>query len=359
MNKQSLLPLLFCGLISVTGWLAPPLAQAKATPFKVTVSGQPDHAAYLAKMIIENGWDKAEGFELKLVYFDSGMAQIEALPAKQWVAGTMTAVPWLVGAVRHNLYAVALANDDTTSNLVLVRPDSPILKEKGTNPDYPETYGSMAGVRGKTILTTTVSSAHYALSTWLKRLGLDDKDVVIKNMDQAQALAAFEAGIGDAVVLWAPTMFVGMDKGWKCVNIDSQRGASTPSVIAAAKDWADANPDQVVKVLRAYFKAIDKMNSDNIALAESFSTWLRDWAGIEMAPRYAAIDIQNHKVWSLEEQLALFDESKGQSSVEQWVQLLGNFFVQQGRFKPTELKPESISNTVTDRFLKLLASEKS
>ena len=45
---------------------------------------------------------------------------------------------------------------------------------------------------------TTVSSAHYGLSNWLKALGLTDKDVTIKNMDQAQALGAFDNGIGDA-----------------------------------------------------------------------------------------------------------------------------------------------------------------
>lgn len=330
---------------------------AAGPSFKITVSGQPDHAAYLTQLIMEKGWDKELGFELELIYFDSGMAQIEALPAGQWASGTMTSVPWLVGAVRHDLYAVALANDDTTSNLVLVRPDSPILKVKGANPDYPETYGSAETVRGKTILTTTVSSAHYALSTWLSRLGLQDKDVIIKNMDQAQALAAYESGIGDAVVLWAPTLFVGMDKGWKSVNADAQTGANMPSVIAASKTWADAHPEQVIAVLKAYFRAIDLMKKEQADLAGPFSAWLRDWAGIEMKPAYAAMDIRNHTVWNLEEQLALFDEDRGDSLVEQWALRLGDFFVGQGRFSADEMKADTIRRCVTDTFLKRLAAE--
>ena len=44
-------------------------------------------------------------------------------------------------------------------------------------------------------------------------LGLTDSDIAIKNMDQAQALAAFENNIGDGVGLWAPHMFVAMNKG--------------------------------------------------------------------------------------------------------------------------------------------------
>ena len=325
---------------------------AQAAPFKLPVSGQPDHAAYLTRLIMENGWDKELGFEIDLIYFDSGMAQIEALPAKQWVVGTMTSVPWLVGAVRYKLYAAGLANDDTLSNLVLVRPDSPILKAKGVNPKFPETYGSAESVRGKTVLTTTVSSAHYALAVWLERLGLTEKDVTVKNMDQAQALAAFEAGIGDIVVLWAPTMFVGLDKGWKCVNTDSQTGANLPSVIAMDREWADTNPDKAALVLKAYFKAIGELNKKGTALAPDFSKWLMDWAGIDMPPAYAATDIKNHKVWTLPEQLALFSEAKGESEVENWTFQLADFFVTQGRFKPGELTHAQIKDCITDAFLK-------
>lgn len=59
------------------------------------------------------------------------------------------------------------------TNSVLVRPDSPIAKVKGYNKDFPEVLGSPDTVKGKTFLTTTVSSAHYGLSSWLKVPGLD------------------------------------------------------------------------------------------------------------------------------------------------------------------------------------------
>ena len=49
--------------------------------------------------------------------------------------------------------------------------------------------GSPETVRGKTFLCTTMSSPHMALSSWLKVLGLTDKDVVIKNMDQPRLWA--------------------------------------------------------------------------------------------------------------------------------------------------------------------------
>ena len=114
-----------------------------------------------------------------------------------------------VGALRYNAYMIGIANDESIINTVMVGPDSPILKVKGHNKSFPEVYGSPETVKGKTVFTTTVSSAHFALSTWLKTLGLSDKDVVIKNMDQPQAMAAFEAGVGDLVALSGALHFTG------------------------------------------------------------------------------------------------------------------------------------------------------
>lgn len=70
-------------------------------------------------------------------------------------------------------------------------------------------------MRGKTILCTRVTSADYALHLWLNALGLKESDIVLKNLEQAPAMTAFDYNIGDAVVLWAPFTFVGDKRGWK------------------------------------------------------------------------------------------------------------------------------------------------
>lgn len=188
-------------------------AMAQTKPFDLNTCWMPSHESFIPWYAIKNGWDKEQGFQLKMHYFESGMAEMEALPAKTWVLGGTGSVPMTVGALRYGAYMIAIANDEAMINTVMVKPDSPILKVKGYNKNFPEVYGSPETVKGKTILTTTVSSAHFALSTWLKTIGLTDKDVIIKNMDQPQALAAYEAGVGDVVVLWAPFIFTGAEKG--------------------------------------------------------------------------------------------------------------------------------------------------
>lgn len=333
-------------------------ASAEQKVIDMKTCWQPEHSTFIMWNAKEKGWDKQAGLNTEFVYFDSGMAQMEALPAKQWVVGGTGSVPMLVGAMRYGAYLIGIANDDSTSNAVMVRPNSPILKSKGTAAGFPETYGTAEEVRGKTVLVTTVSSGHYALSTWLKRLGLKDKDVVIKNMDQGQMLAAFESGIGDIAVLWAPSMFTGISKGWKVVNRDSQKGANMTNVIVADKKFADENPEQVAKFLRVYMQGIDYMKAENTKLAPDFVKFLNNWAGVKISQEDAISDIKEHTVYDLKQQLKFFDASKGPSEVEQWMAGMADFFVEQGKFKKEEMDKTMKSGFVTDKFLKMAAEMK-
>ncbi|MFR4119567.1 MAG: ABC transporter substrate-binding protein [Bilophila wadsworthia] len=194
----------------------------------------------------QKGWDKEVGLDVELLY--SAPAWTPSAPARQdMVFGGMGAIPALMGALRHDTYVIANCNDEAMVNAVMVRPDSPIMQTKGYNKSYPNVYGTPESVKGKTVLCTTVSSAHFALSSWLKALGLTEKDVTIKNMDQASALAAFEYGIGDIVTLWAPLTYVGEKRGWKVASTPHDCYRGLPIVIVADREFADKNPEVTAK----------------------------------------------------------------------------------------------------------------
>jgi NitT/TauT family transport system substrate-binding protein/sulfonate transport system substrate-binding protein len=322
------------------------------------VSHQPEFETFQSYQAIQEGLDKKAGLAMELIYFDSGMPQIEALPANQWDVGATGGVPMLMGALRYNAYMIGLANDESKANVVMVRPDSPILKTKGANAKYPDVYGTAEDVKGKTILVTTVSSGHYALSAYLKSLGLTDKDVKIQNMEQAQAVAAFESGKGDMVVLWTPFAYTGLKKGWKVAASSDQVGATVPLVLIANKEFADAHPEQVVKFLDVYFQQIDKMKKENTSLAEPYQKFLKDWAAIDISKEDAVMDIQWHPVFDLKEQLVMFDNSKGQSEMDKTMAGIAEFFTEQGKFTAEEKEKVLKSGFVTDKFLKMLAQEK-
>jgi len=326
-----------------------------AAPVKMKTAWMDEHETFLPWYAKQKGWDKEEGLDLDLGYFDSGMAILTALPAGEWVIAGVGAVPAMMGNLRYDTYTVLIGNDESLTNAVMVRPDSPILKTKGYNKNYPEVYGDPKDVKGKTILCTTVSSAHFALSHWLRVLGLKDSDVVIQNMDQAQALAAFSTGIGDAVVLWAPHMYAGEEKGWKVVGTPYTCKQGLPIDIIADKKFADANPELVAKFLRVYLRAVNMLQKEPLEnLVPEYRRFFLEWAGMQYSAELALKDMQTHPVFNYEEQIALFDTSKGPSTVQKWHTEIARFFTETGRITKDDLKKVESAAYCTDKFLKLV-----
>ena len=324
-----------------------------AEPVKMRSAWMDEHETFLPWYAKEKGWDKEEGIDLELLYFDSGMAQLNALPAGEWVICGTGAVPGMMGNLRHDTYVIAIGNDESYTNAVMVRPDSPIMKTKGWNKDYPEVYGSPDDVRGKTILATTVSSSHFALSHWLRVLGLSDADVVIKNMDQAQALAAFSTGIGDAVSLWAPHMYVGEEKGWKVAGTPNTCKVGLPITLIVDKKFADEHPELVAKFLRVYLRAVNMIQNEPLeSLVPEYQRFFLEWAGKNYSAEMALKDLQTHPVFNLEQQLKLFDASKGPSTAQTWQAEIATFFAKVGRITQEDLKKVGSGSYATDKFLK-------
>lgn len=138
-------------------------------------------------------------------------------------------------------------------------------------------------MRGKTILCTTVSSAHFALTAWLDAVGVKPTEVTIKNMDQPQALAAFENGIGDFVALWAPHMYAGTDKGWKIAGSAALCGKGTPLVLVADTKYADAHPEITAKFLSVYLRGVEHLRTTSVdELIPEYQRFFFDWAGKDL-----------------------------------------------------------------------------
>lgn len=322
---------------------------------KVRTAWMDEHETFLIWYAKEKGWDKEEGLDLDILYFESGMAQLNALPAKEWVFAGTGAVPAVMGALRYGTLVIANGNDESFTNAVMVRPDSPILSVKGYNKNFPEAYGSPETVRGKTFLATTMSSSHYALSTWLNVLGLKESDVIIKNMDQAQALGAFDNNIGDGVSLWAPHLFVGENKGWKVAANPHMVGRGQPIVLIADAEYANANPEITAKFLSLYLRAVNMLQKEPLEkLTPMYQRFFLEWAGKKYSPELALKDIRTHPVFNLEQQIKMFDASRGMSQAQKWQADITAFFAEVGRITPDEAKKVIDAKYVTDKFLKMV-----
>jgi len=330
------------------------VAQQKLIP--LPTAWMPEHEVFLGWYAKERGWDKEEGLDLNLLYFESGMAQLEALPAKKWVLGATGGTPHVMGALRYGAYHFGFGNDESFCNAVYVRPDSPIMKSKGVQKGYPNVYGKAEDIKGKTFLVTTVSSAHFAMGSYLKVFGLGDKDVVVKNMDQASIMAAFEKGIGDFAALWAPYTFTADEKGWKEAGNVNACKAAVPINFIGDKEYCDKNPEVVAKFLRVMFRSINKLKEEGAtdANVKLFQRMYKEWAGMEFTYEAAKKDIEMHPVWKLEDQIKLFDTSKGESEAQKYERLLAEFLNANGRIKNDELAKVKKMDWVTGKFLKMV-----
>ena len=95
--------------------LPAPSAAAAEKPFKLDICAMPEHESFIFWYAKEQGWDKDEGLDFQIHFFQTGMDQLEALPAKQWVVGGTGTVPILVGALRYNTYLIGIANDESSA----------------------------------------------------------------------------------------------------------------------------------------------------------------------------------------------------------------------------------------------------
>jgi ABC-type nitrate/sulfonate/bicarbonate transport system substrate-binding protein len=345
-----------CAVIVATILVFSGSSVSAADPIKLKTAWMPESESFLPWIAKQKGWDKEEGLDLEMVFFDSGAAMMEALPAKQWVLGGTGGVPQVVGALRHGAYMIGLACDSSITNNVYVRADSPIMKSKGFNKNFPDVFGSPNDVKGKTVLVTTVSSVHYALANWLKVLGLKETDVIIKQMDQASVVAAFEKGIGDVACIWAPYSYAADRKGWKEAFNLKMAGVALTITLVGDKEFCDKNPEIVAKFLRVYLRGVNwyRKNGPTPEMVKLYQKFMKDWGGENMSEAECKMDLEYNPVWTLEEQLQFFDASKGESTAARWQRQVAEFFTEQGRFKPAELEKVNKLGYVTDKFLKLV-----
>ena len=90
------------------------------------------------------------------------------------------------------------------------------------------------------------------------------------------------------------------------------------------------------------------------SLVPEYRRFFLEWAGKDYAKELALKDIQKHPVYNLEEQLVMFDDSKGQSPAQKWQGEIAEFFTTVGRITPEEAKKVHDGKYATNKFLKMV-----
>ena len=365
MSKKKIGVIVICLMFIISALLVgcgsskPATPQPAADPGKampVIVSHQPSLHGLPTYLAVKKGWDKADKLDVTVQIYASGPPQNEALASNKWEVGATGSVPGMLAAIRYGAHIIAISNDESETNDLWVRPDSPILKAKNSNPKYPNMLGSAETIKGKTILLTTASTGHYAVIASLRAWGLDEQDIKLVHMEQAQAMAAFEAGQGDIMQSWAPLDYIAESKGWVKISSGKRAGVVIPGVVLASKKAMEENPEKVARWLKIYMQGIQEMKTNPGESAKVLAAYFKE-NGVTLSESALAQEFKLRPLFNTQEQIALFAKKDGTSTVEKWMTDLADFFVAQGRITPQEKEKFIKGNYIDDKFLKMVAEK--
>ncbi len=310
--------------ICMLGMVSP--AMAKVVDVKTAwVAGQEGFPIWYAK---KQGWDKKVDLNLVMSTYASGQEALMDFEVNSWVLGGLGAIPTVNGAKNGNMIVIGIANDESKANAVMVHNDSPILLKKGATTSYPAIYGTAVDIRKKVILTTPLSSAHYTMTKYLEALGVSEKEVVVKNLDQALALLSFEHDKGDLAVFWAPYTFMANGKGWATVATARDVDARLPLYLVANKAFAAQYPEVMKKYLTLYMRGLNwLMNAPREEAVKEMQAYYKEVFDLDYSETMVDLNFNVFELFDLATQKALFAEKDGSSEVQKWQDNINEFML--------------------------------
>lgn len=317
-----------------------------------------EHDAFLLWLAKQKGWDKEAGIDIRMYHFGSDEEILSRQGGPQWDIAGCGIVPTLKSVRKGQFHVIGVGSDESKWNAVFTRPDSPILKAAGTNPQHPYVHGSPDTVRGKIILCPEKPLARYLVSTWLHIIGLEEEDVTIRDIPSEQALDMFSKGHGDAVYLEAPDTFVAyskVGKGYLPVTIAPECGISQPALLLADREFADKHPEQVRAFLRVYLRAVTALYSEQFDPVEAYIRFNKEWGNKTLTREKAVEKMSAYTVFGLGEQLSYLSPESG--SFRDHLSGLLSFLGRSGELSQEDISSLSTFDFLNDSFLQGLIEE--
>ncbi|ATO29832.1 sulfonate ABC transporter substrate-binding protein [Bacillus atrophaeus] len=196
----------------------------------------------------EKGWFEEafekEGIKVKWTEFQSGPPQFEGLAADKLDFSQVGNSPVISGqAAGISFKEIGLSQDGLKANGILVKKDSGIHNLKD--------------LKGKKIAVAKGSSGFDFLYKALDQAGLSADDVNIIQLQPDEATSAFENGAVDAWSIWEPYLSIQTLKHEaKIIANGKSTDLYSPGFTLVRTKFADEYPDEVVRFLKVYDKAV-------------------------------------------------------------------------------------------------------
>jgi NitT/TauT family transport system substrate-binding protein len=183
------------------------------------------------------------GANVTLYRFDSGKSTRDAMVAGRIDIGVLGATPFIIGAVKGDMMAIAIAMYAGKTDSVVARVRPPI--------------GSISELKGRKVASQLGSVTDNVFQNRiLPKFGLSKSDVQIINMPFQNHIAALAAGSVDAFAGVEPFPSVAEVEGLGKVLVDYSQFDMLPVVLAANRSAVERKRDSVIAFLRGWLDAI-------------------------------------------------------------------------------------------------------
>lgn len=242
---------------------------AQGSALKIRVGTMPNHIGVPIQYAYDNGLYKKAGLDVEVILFPTGAPINEALSAEKID---------LAGSGMASVFALASGDNywlgdyvKTVAGLgVYVRPDSPVLKEKGNVPGKPNVYGSKKTVKGLVILGALGTSDQFEAVAWAQSLGLTGNDIQMLNMDRGPAVQAFKTGQGDAIACGGPPYNYELENAGfiQAAGLTDVSGMNIADGMLGRKKFIDAHNQEVRKFIEVTYSVLDQLYASDKMVAD-------------------------------------------------------------------------------------------
>jgi NitT/TauT family transport system substrate-binding protein len=196
----------------------------------------------------DKGFFKQEGLDVNLVRIDDFAARRAALASGDLDGSVETIDSLAVGAAQGLPAKLVLIVDESFGG------DGIVVRKE---------IQGLADLRGKTVAVAETTPSHFFLLYLMEQAGVSSRDFRLVPMEAGDAGAAFVAKKVDAAVTWEPWLSQANSTSYGKVLTTT---ADHPGVIADTfvvhPNLIERDPAAVVGLLRAWFHAVDYVNTN-------------------------------------------------------------------------------------------------
>lgn len=340
MNKT----LISASLALVLGFSAFATSASAQTLQEVRVSSQPALLGSLPfRVATEMNWWEEAGLSITITEFPAGAPQIAA--SRFWDVGYTGSVPAVLGAARFNLHTIAISDDQSAANALMV-----------SGPRSDAIVADPTVLRGGTVFLTGNSTVDLAARSCLQSFGLGPNEVTVRSMGQAEIIAAMSAGSAEVGGLWAPNTYTIQEQaGAQTLCSGADAGVMVPGNMVARAAWAEANPELVARFLAVYLRAQVWMANHRDEAVDMMRLHYTD-GGVRISENAMHQEFATRPTFDLAGQLALFNRDHGASQADQAMNTIAEFMKEVGSLRADESLPDT-SIYLTDAYLQIINND--